>query len=405
MNVAGCFSGDGADSGWILCGPDHATTIAVPDANYLSNASEADTRIWRHATQTWANRVLIYSPDTDVYNIGLGLIDEHISKREYIVQINVPHASEKRFVHLNNLHLALQRDTDLATVPRRHLGGILQSIYISTGCDYISFFKGMGKATILNVFFQYADFICGPRLHGSLHDTANTKQSFLSFLRLIGCCYFKKHLSAFVSLFNCETPVQLYNSLNPSLPCEERHELWLKNISKTVSDRILHEEERVPSQTALWRHWLRSCWVSSMWRNSPLHDLYSNLPQPEDSGWFRQPDGSYCIDWEAKEVLARLERNIDFLLKGCGCRKGCKSKKCGCRKKDIYCGPACECQGCCNIPVQQEGEDDDNSESDSSSVTSASSASSASQSDNETSDLHVETEVITDDFSFEFDIM
>ena len=35
MNVAGCFSGDGADSGWILCGPDHATTIAVPDANYL----------------------------------------------------------------------------------------------------------------------------------------------------------------------------------------------------------------------------------------------------------------------------------------------------------------------------------------------------------------------------------
>ena len=92
-NVAGCFSGDGADSGWILFGPDHATTIAVPDAKYLSNASEVDTRIWRHATQTCANRVLIYSPDTDVYNIGLGLIDEHISKGEYI---SVYHMPQKR---------------------------------------------------------------------------------------------------------------------------------------------------------------------------------------------------------------------------------------------------------------------------------------------------------------------
>ena len=223
----------------------------------------------------------------------------------------------------------------------------------------------MGKATILNVFFQYADFICDPRLLGSLHNTANTKQSFLSFFRLIVCCYFKKHLSAFVSLFNCETPVQLYNSLNPSLPCEERHELWLKNISKTVSDRILHEEERVPSQTALWRHWLRSCWVSSMWRNSPLHDLYSNLPQPEDSGWFRQPDGSYCIDWEAIEVLARLERNIDFLLKGCGCRKGCKSKKCVCRKKTSTVAQHVNARVVVTYLCNKKGEDD---ESDSSSV-------------------------------------
>ena len=175
-------------------------------------------------------------------------------------------------------------------------------------------------------------------------------------------------------LVKCINPKCTESHFDPSLPCEEQHELWVKSISKTVSDRILHEEERMPSQTALWRHWLRSCWVSNMWRNSHLHDLYSTLPRPEESGRLRQPDGSFSIDWEAPEVLERIESNVNFLLKGCGCRKGCKTKSCGCRKKDIYCGPACECQGCCNTPVQQDDEDDvDNS--DSSSVTSGSSRS------------------------------
>ncbi len=83
-------------------------------------------------------------PDTDVYNIGLGLVS-HTAK-QYIVQINVPHAAEKRYLHINNLHLALQRDPDLASLPRSNLGLVLQSLFICI-LDAISFptLKHWGK--------------------------------------------------------------------------------------------------------------------------------------------------------------------------------------------------------------------------------------------------------------------
>ena len=50
------------------------------------------------------------------------------------------------------------------------------------------------------------------------------------------------------------------------------------------------------------QHWLRSCWVSQMWQNSPCHDLYSSIPLPEHSGWIHHSDGTYAIDWEAPEI-------------------------------------------------------------------------------------------------------
>ena len=38
---------------------------------YHSNAEEADIRIWMHVKHSAGNRKLLFSPDTDVYPIGL----------------------------------------------------------------------------------------------------------------------------------------------------------------------------------------------------------------------------------------------------------------------------------------------------------------------------------------------
>ena len=176
---------------------------------------------------------------------------------------------------------------------------------------------------------------------------------------MIGTSYFKKHLAAFNSLYKHDTPKHLFNSLDPSLEPKIKHEVWLKEIRAVVNNRITTEDEKVPSYTSLWRHWLRSCWVAQLWKNSVCSDVYSTLPFPEESGWVCKPDGTFEIEWEAPEIQARIQSTIDFLLKGCNCKKGCKNNICGCRKKKSFCGPGCLCQGCTNLPVTHSNDDFD----------------------------------------------
>ena len=82
-------------------------------------------------------------------------------------------------------------------------------------------------------------------------------------------------------------------------PTQTINQVWLQEIRRLVSNRITTEEERVPSVTSLWRHWLRSSWIYQMWQCSHHCDMYSSLSPPEDSGWTICEDGKYTIDWEA----------------------------------------------------------------------------------------------------------
>ena len=106
--LAGCFSGSGENSAWVL---NAGEVSAEQPEEYYSNAEEADSRIWRHAVQCNANVILIYSPDTDVYNIGLS----HMCQKPaatYIIQLNPPHSDEKKYININNFKIALQKDSE-----------------------------------------------------------------------------------------------------------------------------------------------------------------------------------------------------------------------------------------------------------------------------------------------------
>ena len=168
------------DNAWVIHSSDIAPQVVT---EYSSNAEESDNRIWRHATQSRAKIILIYSPDTDIYNIGLTLICE--SDKQYIVQLNVTHSAEKRYLNLNIHLIALSNDPDLAYVLRNYLGITLQTVFICTGCDYISYFKSVGKLTILNNFFHYAEFICGSGKPGSCIKHWN-RIKIVGFLHLLG---------------------------------------------------------------------------------------------------------------------------------------------------------------------------------------------------------------------------
>ena len=88
--LSGCFPTAGYSCTYQLKGQDITGThpLPTPASNYRSNCDEADTRIWRHAVQTSARRILVYSPDTDIYNIGLSLLPRLLNK-DVIVQLNV----------------------------------------------------------------------------------------------------------------------------------------------------------------------------------------------------------------------------------------------------------------------------------------------------------------------------
>ena len=231
--LAGCFSGSscqGKCSAWVVQA-NEISLIPEPAPQYQSNAEEADARIWRHAKQSMANDILIYSPDTDIYNTGLGLLHTCTMKR-FIVQLNIPKSAEQKYLHLNSLSLALQNDPDLASIPQQHIAPTLQSLFICTGCDFVSYFKSIGKVTFFNNFFQHTKFICDNGMSGSLHQTSihNKSSELLSFLRLVGTVYFKKHLAAFNSQYGHEAPQHLFNSIDSTVTNQERHQLWLQKI-------------------------------------------------------------------------------------------------------------------------------------------------------------------------------
>ena len=385
--LSGCFSGNAENTAWVIA----EGSLPQPEPMYSSSAQEADMNMWRHVIQSPAHCILVYSPDTDVYNIGLTLIQ--CTSAEVIVQNNVPH-KEKRYLNLNSLFTALANNPDLAALPVDKLGNIMQTLYICSGCDYISYFSGIGRATFLKHFFQNAEFISSSSMPGNLSETKHMQTGFLAFIRLIGTLYFKKHLSAFVSELGFETPNQLYNSIiTPTV--NEKHEEWLKRIRDIISDRITSEEERVPSYTALWRHWNRVCWVSEMWNNSPHQEVMKGLRLPEHSGWFLTPVNRYAIEWESPEVEEQVRSGINFLVKGCSCKKSkCTTLLCSCRKGSRNCGPGCECHGCANLPITsvEAGSDPDTEEGHSELEDDTDDSSTGSKEDR--GDL--ETEIITD---------
>ena len=141
---------------------------------------------------------------------------------------------------------------------------------------------------------------CGSEMPGLLYDmeTHNRLSGFLSFIRLVGTVYFTKHRASFDSLYGHETPVHSYNATSPSLSPIDRHKVWIHNISIVVADRIKSEEERIPTYTSLWRHWLRTCLVTNLWKHSPSPEPYDSLPPPEQCGWLKLPNCTFIINWK-----------------------------------------------------------------------------------------------------------
>ena len=82
----------------------------------VSDAEESDTRVWLHVVHSAGTRKLLFSPDTDVYHVGLALVNP--DRFDVYVQLSPASSPELRLLHLNQLLVDLNAaDPDLALVP------------------------------------------------------------------------------------------------------------------------------------------------------------------------------------------------------------------------------------------------------------------------------------------------
>ena len=103
--------------------------LATPQMKYCSNATEADMRIRLH---------VLHTEQTQVYNIGLTIVQS--TNKECIVQVKCTPCCRHNVCSLNKLIQPLISDPDLGSIPRHKVNSVIQMFYISSGCDYISFF-------------------------------------------------------------------------------------------------------------------------------------------------------------------------------------------------------------------------------------------------------------------------
>ena len=227
-----------------------------------------------------------------------------------IVIIKTNAAGEpSKFLHMNELHDAIHRDPDFASVSTTIRARVLQAVYALSGCDFVSFFTGFGKAAFFKCLLQHSDFIVGQELlPGDLSESSASESGLQSFIRLVGCLYYTEHRGAFG---NAATPSSLFHQLeSPGKESAIQHKEWLDTIRNEVWQRIYFENKLIPSIEALQRHYKRAMWVVNYWRQAALN-IMDPLP-PQYNGW-KLSESGLEVEWDSEDNIKQIKRVASWL--------------------------------------------------------------------------------------------
>ena len=163
--------------------------------------------------------------------------------------------------------------------------------------------------------------------------------SYLAFLRLVGTTYFIKYRSTYRGT---KSPVTLFNSCIGTT-IEDQHIQWLDKIRAHVWKKFrmnftYHLHTLLSNYTG--------CKLLNMWAQASANKI-TTLP-PTEYGWIKE-DGGYNIQCDTEEHILIVRQRVSKFTRGCTCKGGCKSKRCGCKKNGQQCGPGCRCLNCENL--------------------------------------------------------
>ena len=70
-------------------------------------------------------------------------------------------------------------------------------------------------------------------------------------------------------------------------------------------------------------------------------------------GWHIHED-NLTIDWDSVENIKAIRERVSLLTKGCKCKTGCTTGRCGCKKKGRQSFVGCMCTNCSNLSNEQQ---------------------------------------------------
>ncbi len=117
-----------------------------------------------------------------------------------------------------------------------------------------------------------------------------------------------------------------------------RKVLGYDDMLPPTCDSLLQHIHRANYQAALWRQCL---------------DAEMNIPSLHQQGW-RLVDDELQIVWMTRPPAP------DSILEciNCGCKTGCNTQRCACKKSALQCTDVCTCVGCTNIEGDEQSDDE-----------------------------------------------
>eukprot|EP00112_Aurelia_sp_Birch-Aquarium-sp1_P020752 Seg542.2 transcript_id=Seg542.2/GoldUCD/mRNA.D3Y31 product="hypothetical protein" protein_id=Seg542.2/GoldUCD/D3Y31 len=272
---------------------------------------EADTRLLLHAYQASLSQesVVIKSPDTDVFILMVG--HKHAIAAD--LYFDTGSGNNRRIISIQSIYESLGPD----------LSASLIGFHAFTGCDSTSAFYGKGKTKAFTLLENKPDFVS---MFKQLGRSYQVESELFAQLEKYVCHLYNQPTVDEVD-FARYNQFKLGQFGEDSMPCT-------RNV-------LRQHVKRVVFQARIW-------WLAL----EPI----TATPSITDFGW-SVVDGNVNVVWMTLPPAPEgVLENVS-----CGCKSGCATKRCVCKKADLACTSMCSCtSNCQNLrEIDVEGDDDD----------------------------------------------
>ncbi|KAK3910810.1 putative 1-aminocyclopropane-1-carboxylate oxidase [Frankliniella fusca] len=282
----------------VVSAPPHLENSSLSPCNH----EEADTRLFVHvanAVQNGNTKVMIRTCDTDVLVLAISCLPKIPELEELWLHFGM--GKHAKFIAVHEISNALGPEKSQTII----------GFHAVTGCDTVSYFRGIGKLTAINAWFK--------------HPNATTAFKALQTGDVLEAM---EHLESFI--VTMYTRSGICSTVN-----ECRRILFTKHSRNT--------ENIPPTKDALHQHALRASLQAQIWDQAV--QALQDPPNPAQFGWVKEGDLWNPV-WRTIPVASEACQS----LVRCNCKKGCMPNRCKCRLNNM---PTC-CEFCgCNCDEAQ----------------------------------------------------